>query len=363
MKKFRYIHDIDIIFLFLCIMPLESEAKKERSLQNRQLAFTLSERQITLSMLKVTKRPRYAIMDGIRYPEMFSPKCFKEAREYKPQPGDVFIDTYPKCGTTWMQNVSLYIFRKGKELEHPSHFLQMTPFIDMVGMEGIINMPRPGAFKTHLPYSHMPYSPDAKYIFVTRNPKDCCVSFYYHARNEPGFGFWDGEFNDFFELFMAGELEYNDYFDHLLDWYPHRNDPNVFYTTYEDMKKDIKSVILRLSTFLGREYIDAIEKDNAVLNNIVYYSGFEYMKKNLSDVYDIEKGENHAGKMLYGLRHVDEFTKSLNPPDDLPELQFVRKGIVGDWKNHLSVEQNERLNKKFLEKMKDTEVLQWYQLE
>ncbi|KAF8764348.1 sulfotransferase ssu-1-like [Argiope bruennichi] len=311
-------------------------------------------------MAEIKKRPRYVKMNGILYPEMFSPNCFKEALEYKPERGDVFICTYPKCGTTWMQNVAMYIFRKGKELDHPSDFLQCAPYIDMLGQESIDKMPRPGAFKTHFSYSHMPYSPDAKYVFVARNPKDCCVSFYYHTRNIPGFGYWDGEFDDFFELFMAGEVEYNDYFDHLLDWYPHRNDPNVFYTTYEDMKKDIKDIILRLSKFLGEEYIEAIEKDNNILNNIVHFSGFQYMKESYSDMCEVEKEGTH---LYTGLQYIDEFTKALKLPEDLPEIEFVRKGIVGDWKNHFSSKQNERLNAKFLEKFKDTEVMQWYPLE
>ncbi|GFY76613.1 sulfotransferase 1C4 [Trichonephila inaurata madagascariensis] len=302
-------------------------------------------------------------MDGIRYPEMFSPKCFKEALEYKPQPGDVFIDIYPKCGSTWMQNVALYIFRKGKELGNPLESLRAAPFIDMLGMEGINSMPRPGAFKTHLPFSHMSHSPEAKYIFVARNPKDCCVSFFHHARNHPGFGYWDGEFDDFFELFIAGELEYNDYFDHLLDWYSHRSDPNVFYTRFEDMKKDMTSVVLKLSKFLGQEYLDAIEKDNNVLNNILQYSSFDHMNKKLSDVHNMQKRDKFIGPVLEGRKHCIEFAASLNPPEELPELQFFRKGIVGDWRNHFSPDQNERLNRKMLEKMKGTELLQWYPIE
>ncbi|GIY27874.1 amine sulfotransferase [Caerostris darwini] len=312
-------------------------------------------------MANVMKRPRYAKMNGLLYSEMLSPKCFQEALEYKPKAGDVFIDTYPKCGTTWMQNVAMYIFRKGKKMEKSTDFLKLAPFIDLIGLEGIINMPRPGAFKTHLPYSYMPHSPDAKYIFVARNPKDCCVSFFYHTRDQPGFGYWDGGFDDFFELFMAGELEYNDYFDHLLDWYLHINDPNVFYTTYEDMKKDIKGVILKLSRFLGDEYIEAIEKDNAVFNNIIRYSGFDYMKK-ISKMRNLRESKDMDFKFT-GLNHAYEFIKSLKPPEDLPEFEEVRKGIVGDWRNHFSVDQTERINRKILEKMKDTEVLQWFPIE
>ncbi|GFQ81600.1 sulfotransferase 1C4 [Trichonephila clavata] len=155
---------------------------------------------------------------------------------------------------------------------------------------------------------------------------------------------------------MAGELEYNDYFDHLLDWYPHRNDSNVFYTRFEDMKKDMTSVVLKLSKFLGQEYIDAIEKDNNVLNNILLYSGFDYMKKKLSEVYDMQKLAEFTGNVFEGHKYCIEFTASLNPPEELPELQFIRKGIVGDWKNYFSPDQNERLNKKMLEKMKGTEL-------
>ncbi|GFV07641.1 sulfotransferase 1C4 [Trichonephila clavipes] len=313
--------------------------------------------------VEAQKRPRYAILNGILYPEMFSLKCFKEALDYKPQPDDVFINTYPKCGSTWMQNVVLYIFRKGKELDHPTEFLRAAPFIDILGMEGINSMPRPGAFKTHLPYSHLPYSSEAKYIFVARNPKDCCVSLFHHTRNKPGFEYWDGEFNEFFELFIAGQVEYNDYFDHLLDWYPHRNDPNVLYTRFEDMKKDLKSIVLKLSKFLGQEYIDAIEKDNSILNNILQYSTFDCMKKKLSEVHDIQKGTRFAGPVFEGRNHCIKFAASLNPPDELPELQFVRKGIVGDWKNHFSPDQNERLNKKMSEKLEGTEVLQWYPID
>ncbi|GBM01755.1 Sulfotransferase 1C4 [Araneus ventricosus] len=276
-------------------------------------------------MKNITRRLRLSIMNGILYPEMLSPKCFKEALEYKPKPEDVIISTYLKCGTTWIQNVVLYIFRKGKELEHPTDFRYMSPFIDMVGLEGIEKMPRPGTIKTHLPYSHMPYSPEAKYIFVTRNPKDFCVYLYYHVGNDNGYGFWGSEFSEFFELFMAGEVLYTDYFDQLLDWYPHRNNTNVFYTTYEEMKMDIKRVILKVSKFLGPQYIDAIEKDNAILNNIVLYTGFDYMKNLFDKLYESERKGIPDRQMQAGLQYMYNFKKSLNPPDNIPEQIFIRK--------------------------------------
>ncbi|XP_035230371.1 sulfotransferase 1C2-like [Stegodyphus dumicola] len=245
---------------------------------------------------------------------------------YKPTPNDVFIVTYPKCGTTWMQNIVMYIFRKGQEMDHPHDFLRLCPFLDMMGAEGIFKMPRPGALKTHISFTHVPYSPKSKYIFVTRNPKDCCVSFYYHTKNDLSYGYWDAEFDDFFELFISGEIEDNDYFEHLLSWYPRRNDPNVFYTKYEDMKKDTKSLVIKLARFLGKEYIDTVEQDNTVLNNILNLSSFEYMKKHLSDIYEIEPGSPLMND-YEGIRYVSEFMKTLELTKEPPKSEFIRLEI------------------------------------
>lgn len=307
-------------------------------------------------------KPDYQRIDGILFPP-FPPDNIRDALTYKPKPEDVFIATYPKCGTTWMQNIALYIFRKGLALEDPNEFHTYTPFIECRGMKSIENMPRPGALKTHLPYTHVPYSPYAKYIYVLRNPKDCCVSLYYHtvsglqARNHP---YGDATFDDFFEIFMSGDVEYNDYFDHLMSWYPHRNDKQVFFTTYEEMKKDTKDVVLRVASFLGKGYINAIENDNNILNNILRFSGFDYMKEHLSNAFKHhpkDKKREHledteSAEQANGI----EGTECNHEIPRKTRVGHIRKGIVGDWKNHFSGEQNERMNKKFTEKTQGTDI-------
>ncbi|GBL76482.1 Sulfotransferase 1 family member D1 [Araneus ventricosus] len=113
-------------------------------------------------------------------------------------------------------------------------------------------MTRPGAIKTHLPYHLTPRSEEAKYIYVTRNPKDCCVSYYHHMKSIPGHGF-NGTFDQFFELFISGRIDYGDYFDHLLAWYKHRKDPNVLFMTYEEMKENPETAVLKMASFLDEE--------------------------------------------------------------------------------------------------------------
>lgn len=302
------------------------------------------------------KKSNYKDVNGVKMPLAFSEEAFRSALNYKAKPGDVIIDTYPKCGTTWMHHIVLLIVRKGKLSEDPLDFFLGCPFLEMMGSESV-EMSKSGVMKTHIPYFAVPYSDDAKYIYVARNPKDCVVSFYYHMKMMPidqeEFGF-----DKFFETFLEGELGYGDYFDHLLEWYEHRNDKNVYFVTYEELKKDIRTQIRKIAKFIGEEYDKCIEENPEILENIVKYSSFEYMKKSVNDVMDM---------FLKG----DEFFRNRDLPSGLIEIMkktssnkkgggsgaFVRKGIVGDWKNHLNEDQLRRLEMKIAEKTKDSDVM------
>ena len=115
--------------------------------------------------------PFYQTVDGFRIPGMFSAEAFRSAVAYKPRSDDLFIVTYPKCGTTWVQNIVACIFSNGKPFENYFEFLTQTPFLELTGADGAKIMKRPGAIKVHLPFYLTPWSPKAKYIFIARNPK------------------------------------------------------------------------------------------------------------------------------------------------------------------------------------------------
>ncbi|GFX99617.1 sulfotransferase 1C2A [Trichonephila clavipes] len=165
--------------------------------------------------------PASQFIDGFQIPAMFPAEGFRSAVQYKPRSDDVFIVTYPKCGTTWTQHTVSLIFSHGEPVMSSTAFFSAAPFLEITGAEGAEKMPRPGAIKVHLPFHLTPWSEKAKYLYVTRNPKDCCVSYFHHMRNIPGHEF-KGTFDQFFELFLSGKIDYGDYFDHLLGWYEHR---------------------------------------------------------------------------------------------------------------------------------------------
>ncbi|CAL1268771.1 unnamed protein product [Larinioides sclopetarius] len=117
------------------------------------------------------KKPTYKEIDGFRIPVAFSEEAYRSALAYQPRPDDLFIVTYPKCGTTWVQNLVACIFREGKPFSSGLELFMQAPFLELTGAEGAEKMKRPGSIKVHLPFERTPYSPEAKYIFVARNPK------------------------------------------------------------------------------------------------------------------------------------------------------------------------------------------------
>lgn len=298
--------------------------------------------------------------NGVTLPAIFSIDAVRSAMDYDHQPGDLFLVTYPKCGTTWMQHIVMLILRDGKPFKDPLEFFLSTPTFEMCGRDSIDLMPGPGIIKTHFPMDKMKMNSEAKYIFVARNPKDCCVSLYHHTKNLFYYRFEDGTFEEFFELFIEGNVDYGDYFDHLLSWYYRRNDPNIYFTTFERLKKNIKEEILNIAKFIGKEYREKLEKDPQLLQDVIYYSSLDYMK-------------NHSNFRGF-MGKISEYIKQGKPiPSGLRAIQknvleqralkpmkgnFIRKGIIGDWKNHFTPEQESYFEEKIKAKTAHCDVME-----
>lgn len=92
-----------------------------------------------------------------------------------------------------------------------------------------------------------------KIIYVARNPKDVATSFFHHYRNIVGF---DGKKEDFVNAFLYDQVIYAPFNQHVLDFWKIRNEPNVEFIFYEDMKHDMKSVVKVLMKFLDKNYTE-----------------------------------------------------------------------------------------------------------
>ncbi|XP_059196201.1 amine sulfotransferase-like [Centropristis striata] len=244
---------------------------------------------------------------------------------------DVFVVTYPKSGTIWMQQILLLLEAKG-DLTTINHLnnhsnADLIPWIEVNGnRQMFITAPSPRLRVTHLQLHFMPsaLSQKGKVIYVARNPKDVLVSYFYFHKlanmlETPK------DFNDFFEKFIRGDVFGGSWFEHVKTWYSHKNDMDMLFITYEEMIKDLQSAVERISLFLGKELTDE------QLANVVKHSTFNNMKKIPQANYEQVPGDllsHHQGT-------------------------FMRKGTVGDWKNHFTAAQNERFDKVFHREMEN----------
>lgn len=260
----------------------------------------------------------------------------RSALAYEPQMNDLFIVSYPKCGNTWLQFIVYGIlFPESSSIDMKDFPLRM-PFLEMLGADAALNMRRPGAIKDHFPFHRQPYSNHAKYIYIARNPYDCCVSLYYIYKWLLPDGKHDFTFGSFLEMFLLGEVDGGDYFCHVRSWYKERGRHNVLFITYEDLKKNTGNCILRIAEFLGCEYAGRLKEDKALLGRIIEMTSIS----NVQAVF---------GKGLFPVQ-----TYLNLPPEKFPEhmyrtwerqnynptkLSFFRKGVVGDWRNHFSSDQ------------------------
>lgn len=302
-----------------------------------------------------SQRPYYVDFDGYRLSSPFDADLLRSALEYKPQADDVFVVTFPKCGTTWVQHIAYLIYNGGQKPKDGLDFLKNSPFLEMTGAGCLSSMKRPGIIKSHFPYSMMPMSHEAKYIYVCRNPKDCVTSFFYHTKGFSGYKFTRGTFSTFFDIFCEGQTDFNDYFDHVLGWYEHRDEPNILFLHYEDMKAEPRENVLKIAKFLGQNYHEKLLQDASYMENVLKYSDVSAMKQ-----YTNESLAQFFSKPLQAGEDVPEGLQLFHKVthDNPSEAKLVRKGIVGDWKAHLTPEMNDRLDRKIHERLAGTEFLE-----
>lgn len=304
--------------------------------------------------VKAPQGPLYQDIDGFRLGAAFSPQLFRSALQYKPRPDDVFVVTYPKSGTTWLQHIGYLIFHDGVPPPNALEFLKATPFLEMFGAEDVVRMNRPGLIKTHLPYWLLPKYPDAKYVCVFRNPKDVCVSFFYHTKGFGAYEFAEGKFENYFDLFLKGENDFGDYFGHILSWYSRNQDSNIVCMHYEEFAGDPRTHVLKLAAFLGEKYHRALVEKPEMLERVIIFSSMDYMKANTAVEMKKLMSEPLSSEddVCPGLRHFHG-----NEYKYPRKTGFIRKGVVGGWKEHFTPEMNARMEAKIYERLSGTDFI------
>ncbi|GFU54161.1 sulfotransferase 1C4 [Nephila pilipes] len=194
----------------------------------------------------------FKLFRGYRVPVGANEHWMEAAADRSLQPGDLVISSYPKNGTTWLQHIVFLLLGRGRAPRGMMQVIEAMPFPEQ---DGPCQNSRPLAVKYHLPFRLTPLLEEARFLYVARNPKDTCVSYYHFLKKLPGYHI--DSFDEFFDAFLTGEVPYGDHLEHVLEWSEAAAlRPNVFFLTYEDLSKNREDAIRRIARFLNIEAQD-----------------------------------------------------------------------------------------------------------
>ncbi|KAJ9560268.1 hypothetical protein OSB04_005428 [Centaurea solstitialis] len=258
---------------------------------------------------------------------------------FKSQPSDVFLASFVKSGTTWLKALMFSTINRHRYTISDHHLLHHAPQTTFPNIEvsfdhttDLTHLPAPRLFHTHLPRTLLPPSmTSCKFVYICRDPKDVLISKWYFMNKIKSKDLAPLSMDEAFELFCQGVSEYGPLWDQALQyWRASLDSPNkVLFLKYEELKKQPEVELRKLAAFIGHPFT-VEEEEKGVVEGIVKLCSFE----NLSNL-----EVNKAGSNDYKVAEVDN---SL----------FFRKGEIGDWKNYLSEEMKERIDRITNEKLK-----------
>lgn len=261
---------------------------------------------------------------------------------YQPRPGDIVVATYPKSGTTWMQQiVNLLIFQDAQprplDVLSPWIDRRLAPPADAV-LAGIEAQTHRRALKSHLPLDGLPLHDEVRYIHVARDGRDAALSMHNHAS---GFkdqvlaaldaaGLADGTIarpyprvpDDPAEYFskwlrvgtIAGQsdgYQQLSYFEFEKTYWAERRLPNLLLVHYSDLKADLAGEMRRIADFLD------IPVDEKVWPSLVRAAGFDFMKREGAVLMPGVSGMFIDGKERFFNKGMNERWRGVFAGDDL----------------------------------------------
>nr|XP_057918489.1 sulfotransferase 2B1-like [Doryrhamphus excisus] len=279
----------------------------------------------------MTEDDLYTVYKGVLLPTLIHPpQSLRRYEAFTFRPDDILIVTYPKSGTTWMQEIVPLIVSGGDPASVETlHNWDRVPWLEEARSCSLDldARPSPRMFTTHFLHHMMPpsfFQVRPKVIYVMRNPKDVFTSTFHYHRMASFLPDPEPQSN-FLNKFLEGKVMFGSWFDHIKGWLNDRE--RIFYISYEEMTKDLIDSVARIAVFLEKSL------DNVMIEKIAERCRFENMKKNSMSNYSAVPKE------------IMDDTKS----------EFLRKGIAGDWKNQLTAAEAEHFDAVYKDNMKDVD--------
>ncbi|KAL6661293.1 hypothetical protein ACP70R_000677 [Stipagrostis hirtigluma subsp. patula] len=289
--------------------------------------------------------PSYRLYRGFWLPETVLKSLPQVHAHFNLSPTDILIASVPKSGTTWLKALCFATARRSVyspfDSSHPllcnnSH--DCVKNMDVLWFLDAYDGEMPRIISTHMPYSLLPERATAdgsgcRIVHISRDPKDTLVSsWHFDTKAERAAG--NGaqtmatavavKFEEAFELYCQGRYILGPPWEHAREYWEasKRRPKNLLCLKYEEMLCDPASNLRKMAAFIGCPFSEA-EEESGVVHAILELCTIDKQRSlevNKSGAYVIK------GVSTIGNEH------------------FYRKGVAGDWRNHMTSEMAARLD-------------------
>lgn len=260
---------------------------------------------------------------------------------FEHQPGEIFVCTPPKCGTTWTQAIcALLVFQRPDLDVNPA---EISPWFDstLVPLDEVVERLRGQAhrhvIKTHTPLDGIPYFEDARYVVVYRDPRDVFFSLRNHVDNMkldlPKTALETSPAEAFHRWLEAGFQPGEDQgpslaglVHHYETFRSHAHLPNIELYHYSDLKRDLLGEMKRMADHLD------IGVAPELISRLAETASFENMRRN---------AERFAPGTERGLWQ--------------DSTRFFNRGTIGQWRDELTPDDDARFRERLASMLPDQE--------
>ena len=289
------------------------------------------------------------VREGVRAPVAQSRHAVWDSRRFEGfvnRPGDIFVCTPSKCGTTWMQTIVASLLWPTGDV--PGAVFDVSAWLEANSepVEAVLvrldEQQHRRFLKSHSPADCIPIYDTARYIVVGRNGRDAFMSWCNHiehmrpelvemlnakasAEGARLLVRWNGDVHAVF----VDWLDYAELFHHIASFWPLRDRENVLFVHFNDLKADLDGEMRRVAAFLD------IDIPSGQWDDVVARCTFADMRRRAAEIgaFDrfmdggsdafLYKGTNgrwHDVLTDLELADYDERASEILPPDALAWL-------------------------------------------
>uniref|UniRef100_A0A671SF31 Sulfotransferase n=1 Tax=Sinocyclocheilus anshuiensis TaxID=1608454 RepID=A0A671SF31_9TELE len=213
-----------------------------------------------------------------------TPEYIDSLADFETKDDDVFVVTFPKSGKFPGQSQPNHtrvdalaiVSSNGEKLQHTSIFCS---YLLQLLMPKMLGEKKEKCVCVHqsitnwldVMQSFSDICPCCQVIYVMRNPKDVMVSYLHFSndmKNLDSSESFDWMLENVFTGLIGGY-----WFDHVKGWITNKDKYNILILTYEEMIKDLRSIVVKICEFVGKNLSDA------AIDKVVETATFKHMKK------------------------------------------------------------------------------------